>query len=360
METFQSLILIVLSLTLTACAATAQVKNGKSNYQLAADYSEQFRGLSVLIIKGDKTVFEQYQNGFTAQDSHVLASGTKSFSGLIAVAAAEDGLLKLDDKVSDTITEWKSDPQKAKITIRQILTLTSGIDTGENGRPPAYSEAIKTNVKYEPGTAFEYGPAPFQIFGEVMRRKLKNETPLDYLKRRLLNQIGLQVAEWRHQEGQPNLPSGAFLSAKEWAKFGLFIKNGGKWNGKQIVSAKLLKECFAGTKANPNYGLTWWLNRSHDASANVPAKSNGRNQGLQDLLGITPETTAMSEEGIGAEFPKDLVMAAGAGKQRLYIVPSLDLVIVRQGRQARFDDREFLARALYGKTYAELKGAKKN
>jgi hypothetical protein len=63
---------------------------------------------------------------------------------------------------------------------------------------------------------------------------------------------------------------------------------------------------------------------------------------MQDLLGIEPETTRISKEGISPDLPKDLFMAAGAGKQRLYVIPSLDLVIVRQGRQARFDDRDFL------------------
>lgn len=326
----------------------AQAVTDPRGYQLAADYSARHRGLSLLILKGGKVVFEQYHNGHTADTPHMLASGTKSFSGILAVAAVEDGLLKLDEKVSDTITEWKTDPQKSKITVRHLLSLTSGIDTGENGRPPTYAEAIKYGMKYEPGTAFEYGPVPFQVFGEVMRRKLasKKETPLDYLKRRILHPIGLNVASWTHQNGQPDLPSGVFLTAREWAKFGQFIHQSGKWQGRQIIPKKLLEECFVGTKANPNYGLTFWLNRSSDGSANVPVKSNGRSQRLQDLLGIEPETTRISEAGIGANLPKDIAMAAGAGKQRLYVIPSLDLIIVRQGRQSRFNDREFLSKLL--------------
>ena len=57
----------------------------------------------------------------------------------------------------------------------------------------------------------------------------------------------------------------------------------------------------------------------------------------------------MSKNGIGAEIARDLYMAAGAGKQRLYIIPSLDMVTARQGRQSRFDDREFLTRLIAGK-----------
>lgn len=60
-------------------------------------------------------------------------------------------------------------------------------------------------------------------------------------------------------------------------------------------------------------------------------------------LGIEPETTRLSQDGFSEKLPHDLVVAAGAGKQRLYIIPSLDMVIVRQGQQARFDDTEFLS-----------------
>ena len=69
-----------------------------------------------------------------------------------------------------------------------------------------------------------------------------------------------------------------------------------------------------------------------------------------DISGNNAETTRISKNGISADLPNDLFLAAGAGKQRLYIIPSLDLVIVRQGRQARFDDAEFLKRLLIGKT----------
>ena len=341
-------LIILAQLSYAGVPARTPAQGEQESYRLASEYSARHRGLSVLVIKGGKVVFEQYQNGHTAETAHLLASGTKSFSGVMAVAAVEDGLLKLDDRVSDTITEWRGDKQKSRITIRQLLTLTSGIDTGDNGRPPAYAEAIKLGMRHEPGTTFEYGPVPFQVFGEFMRRKLeaKGETPLAYLKRRVFGPIGLEVALWRHQGGQPNLPSGAFLTAREWAKFGRFILNRGKWDGKQIISAKLMAECFEGTKANPNYGLTFWLNRSQDGSANVAAKTGGFNRRLQEVMDRDPETTQMSKQGLGRELPNDIVMAAGAGKQRLYIIPSLDMVIVRQGQQSPFDDREFLSHLL--------------
>ena len=250
---YASTLVVVLLAGLLPGHHTAQVKSFSASgpelarYQLAADYSRNNRGLSVLVIKGDKVVFEQYDKGYSADTPHMLASGTKSFVGVMAVAAVEDRLLKLDELVSDTITEWKSDGRKSKITISQLLHLVSGIGGGTLGRPPDYADAITAQADFEPGTKFQYGPAPFQIFGEVMRRKLasRKEGPLDYLKRRILDPIGLKVSFWQlGSDGNPHLPSGAFLKASEWAKFGIFLKNGGKWNGKQLVPKKLLDLCF--------------------------------------------------------------------------------------------------------------------
>jgi CubicO group peptidase (beta-lactamase class C family) len=337
------------SFLLSGCAAHAQKTTGlKTNYQLAANYSAEARGLSVIVMKGDKIVFEEYQNGHSANTPHLLASGTKSFSGVMLAAAIDDGLIKgFDEKVSDTITEWKGDPRREKITLRQLLSLTSGIDVGQNLRPPTYSSAVRNTSRYEPGERFQYGPAPFQIFGEVMRRKLatKNESVMAYLKRRIFDQIGLRTDRWTLQERQPNLPSGAFLTAREWLKFGQMLKDGGKWNGKQIIKKSLLDELSIGSKPNPNYGLTFWLNRSHSGKADV-IDTAGR---LRNIMGDEDVgTTAISKNGIDKQLPHDIYMAAGAANQRLYIIPSLDMVIVRQGRMTRYDDRKFLSLLING------------
>ncbi|MEP6903326.1 MAG: serine hydrolase [Actinomycetota bacterium] len=314
-------------------AQTAKILTEPERFKLAAEYSAANRGVSVLVMKGDKIVFEDYENGHTADGAWFLASGTKSFSGVMLAAAIEDKLVKsFDEIISDTITEWKTDKQKANITLRQLLSLTSGIDAGQIGRVPEYADAINSPVKYEAGTTFEYGPVPYQIFGEVMRRKLapKKETVMDYLKRRILDPIGLKVAFWRMSGGNLLLPQGANLTAREWVKFGLFLKNGGQWNGQQIVAKKLLDELVSGSKANPAYGITFWLNHEGKSPTGMP--------------------TAMRVETNNGEAVKDLYMAAGAGNQRLYIIPSKDLVIVRQADFGQFDDREFLGRLIFGKS----------
>lgn len=328
---------IVSSLLFFSFGCTVKAQNSRAlseqeRYKLAAEYSAENRGRAVLVMKGDKIVFEDYENGHTDEMPWFLASGTKSFSGAMLAAAIEDKLIKnFDEKVSETITEWKNDKPKKDITLRQLLSLTSGIDAGQIGLVPDYTDAINFPVKSNAGERFEYGPVPFQIFGEVMRRKLapKKQTVMDYLKKRILEPIGLKVFFWRTSDGNPLLPQGATLTAREWVKFGLLLKNGGKWNGKQIIGKKLLDELTVGSKANPAYGITFWLNREGKSPAGMP--------------------TAMRVETVGGEEVKDLYMAAGAGNQRLYIIPSKDLVIVRFGNFGKYDDREFLGRLIFGK-----------
>lgn len=62
------------------------------------------------------------------------------------------------------------------------------------------------------------------------------------------------------ENGRPLLPQGATLTAREWVKFGMLLKNGGKWNGKQIVRKALLDELTVSSSANPAYGISFWLN----------------------------------------------------------------------------------------------------
>ena len=309
------------------------------NFKLAAAYAAAHGSFAVLVMHDGKIQFEEYQNGKVATDALELASGTKSFWGIAAVAAEEDGLLKLDEKVSETITEWKSDPKREPITIRQLLTLTSGIQGGEIARPPLYDDALNAPLTTEPGVAFHYGPAPFQIFGELMKRKLKDsgQNGVDYLKARILEPIGLDVGVWRSsKDGNPLMPQGAKLTAREWAKFGQLIINGGTWDGKQIVSKSAIDQCFSGTKANPHYGLTFWL-KGLDPEED------------KDLIPATDSAKPIDR------LPDDFVMAAGLGKQRLYIIPSLKLVVVRQGKilGGTFKDAQFLSLLLTGKAREE-------
>lgn len=297
----------------------------------AAKYNEAHNGVSFLVIQGGRTLAESYPNRGSASVARELASGTKSFSGVMALCAQQDGLLTLDEPVSKTISEWAADDRKS-ITIRQLLTLSSGIPGGENalssGRVPSYAEAILVQPKFAPGVRFQYGPNPFMAFGEVMRRKLapRKESVQQYLVRRIFKPLGMEHGFWRQDEdGNVHLPSGVRMTAREWAKFGTMVLQ----DGKDVLPPGKVKALFEGTRANPSYGLTWWL----------PSKG-----------GFDP--TGFRRWQWSSELPDDVSVAAGAGGQRLYVVPSQKLIVVRQApllRQDTFKDLDFLLALFVGK-----------
>lgn len=301
----------------------------------AARYSASSNGHAVLVMIDGETVYETYNNGWGREQPHRLASGTKSFAGVAAAIAADEGLLNFDEPVSETITEWREDPRLSRVTIGQLLTLTSGIDPGENSVVLPYSEVIDVKSKHKPGTKFEYGPNPFQIFGALMNRKLASanlsDDYLSFLRSRVFDPIGMKVGIWRRtNSGDPHVPSGAFITAAEWAKFGKLLCDSGRWNDQQIIQETLLKQLTEGTKANPAYGTTFWLGVQGGVDAGTDAA--GR-------------TTSPDVKRVPF---RDLFMAAGAGKQRLYVIPSLRLVAVRFGetKGRRFRDDEFLKRLI--------------
>jgi len=126
----------IIALFLSALApAEAGVKE-------AARYNAEKGGVSMAVIKDGAVVFEAYPNGGTPEKAWALASGTKSFSGVIAAAAVMDGLLTLDETIAETLPEWRGDLRKSQITIRDLLTLTSGIETTRPGNFEAYASAI--------------------------------------------------------------------------------------------------------------------------------------------------------------------------------------------------------------------------
>jgi len=306
-----------------------------ADYQAAATYSASYRGISLLVIQDGEVVFEDYPGDGAADRAQPLASGTKSFVGIMAAAAVQDGLLTLDERVSDTITEWQGS-QREDITIRQLLNLTDGLRPPRRaGRIPSYGVAILMRLGRRPGESFVYSPAPFQVFGELMRRKLDGD-PVEYLTRRVLDPIGLEVGEWRRgRDDNPTLPAGARLTARNWARLGEFLLARGVWNGEELVSPEAFEELFVGSEANPAYGLTWWLVRpiSFQFAASTPPMDDS--------------TDFWQHPDV---FPSDMVMAAGAGDQRLYVSWEQNIVVVRQaegimgalmGRRLSWSDVQF-------------------
>jgi CubicO group peptidase (beta-lactamase class C family) len=310
----------------------------EARYQLAAEYSAARSGHVLLILQAEEVVLEAGQNGHRAEEPHPLYSASESFWGLLAMAADSDGLLDIDEPVSFTIGEFEGHPWKRDMRIRQLLHGTSGLEPGVRAlrpdeTPNLYERAIALDMVSRPGERFQYGSGQLFVFAEVLRRKLASRSadPLDYLKERILDPIGLAVADWdRDDAGNPDVAFGAKLSAREWAKLGILLKNRGMWQGRTAVGAEAVAAVLQGSAASPEYGLALWRN--------VP-----RETAEADRSAAGPDRT-FYPDGL-----PDMVVAAGVGNQRLYVIPSLDLVVVRFGEVDRhWRDQEFMRRLVDG------------
>jgi len=301
--------------------------------KLASDYSMGHNGQTLIVMFDGKVVAEEYADGGAADRPQMLASGSKSFVSIAAAAAVEDGIIKLEDPVCESLIEWKGDQQKSQITYRHLLTLTSGLKASDRvfvRTQPAWKDTAAGPMTGKPGAQFQYGANQLNVFALALQQKLGTETFEAYLKRRVLDPLGIKV-EWRMRcaDGNPQVGGGGFITSRDWATFGEFVRLEGLWQGKKIIAPEHVAECFKGTTANPAYGQTWWLKEEVTPElirANMILRSEWANVANSD------------------ELPNDLVAACGAGKQRLYIIPSEKLVVVRQGGFAArgFSDVEFL------------------
>ncbi len=193
---------------------------------------------------------------------HKIYSGTKAFWGLAALAAEEDGLLSLDERVAETIPAWQADSRKARVTIRQLLDFSAGlapVNYLHNDNPgDRDSIAIRAPLVANPGSAFIYGPSALQVFHAVLKEKLRGESPTRYLERRVLRRIGLGSQRYlKDRAGNPLLATGWILSARQWARLGEVALKGGA----PIVSSGSMAQCWRGSGPNRAFSLGWWNNR---------------------------------------------------------------------------------------------------
>lgn len=302
------------------------------DFRAAADYSRSHHGAALLVIQNGRTVFEDYPDREGAGAARKIYSGTKAFWNLAALAAAQDGLFALDEPVANTIGSWRNDARKSRVTIRQLLDFSSALE------PAFYIQntqavdrdaiALSRPVLAEPGTLFTYGPSNLQVFFEVLKAKLHGEAPTDFLERRVLNRLGLGPQRYLpDKRGNPLLASGFALTARQWAKLGQLVLNGGA----PVISPTSLAQCWRGSSANPAFAFGWWNNR---------AAPNGFELDFERAL--DRKGTNWHGACLCRDAPSDLVACIGSLGQRLYVSASLELIVVRQANGGSFSDAQFL------------------
>jgi CubicO group peptidase (beta-lactamase class C family) len=313
------------------------------DFESAAAYSREHGGLGLRVEEGGRVIFQDYASDFSESTPHRIFSGTKNFVAIAALIAAQEGLLSLDEPASKTLPEWRRD-RRREITLDELLSQTSGLEPGTDIIDSARDQmkaALRVPLIDAPGTRFHYGPVGYQAFGEILKRKLEpsGRSVEGYMKSRVFRPLGIEIASWKHDDaGNPLMHAGLWLTAEEWAKFGEFINLQAQTHRKILVEPDLFAILFKPHEANPAYGLSFWLNRP---------QPEDREQKMTELL------PAIDGEQLDADGPRDIYAALGTSHQRLYVIPSKDLVIVRFAYGSSFSDQDFLSRLLTGRPHPD-------
>jgi CubicO group peptidase (beta-lactamase class C family) len=232
-----------------------------------------------------------------------VASQQKSFVAVLVAIGIDKGLIDIEKPVSAYLgTGWsKASPeQEAAIRVIDVLTMSSGLDEKFGFAAPS-------------GTLFFYNTPVYAITKRILVAAAKQ--PLETLTSEWLTvPAGMKETAWRKRPAalaSIGNDTGLVTTPRDTALFGLMVLNNGVSNdGKRVVSEKNLKALFTRSPANPAYGRLWWLNGSDYTMRALAGRVDG------PLI---------------AAAPTDMIAALGAFDRRLYIVPSLKLVVVRTG-----------------------------
>ena len=187
-----------------------------------------------------------------------------------------------------------------------------------------------------PGTVFTYGPSHLQVFCELLRRKLNGTSTFAYLHEHVTGPLGIGGFEYKQdQKGNPLFATGFQLSALQWIRLGQMILGHGQFDGQQIVPSDLLQQAFVGSSANPSYGLTFWINR--------PAGIFAGEADMEKRLDLPWQRAGWRGICLSKAAPPDMVIGLGSHYQRLFVIPSMNLAVVRlSSADSKFSDAEFL------------------
>jgi CubicO group peptidase (beta-lactamase class C family) len=277
------------------------------------------QSVGVIVLRGGRIAAESYAADWGPAKSFQLASAAKSVVSVLIGMAIDQGFIKgVEQSAADFIPEWRGTP-KAAITLRHLLTMTSGLHFEDlavrNIAGDQFALNAATPIDHPPGTHWAYATPMFHLLYHVVARAVGQ--PFEtYAQRMLIGPLGMEHWSWLTSVGQS--ASGpvtnyytALCSTRDLARFGLFALRGGRWQGRQLVSAAYMKAATSPSQElNPSYGYLWWENAKPGVNASG-AEAGFRFEGS----------------------PPDTFGALGAGGQVAIETPSLDLVVVRQGRQ---------------------------
>jgi CubicO group peptidase (beta-lactamase class C family) len=203
-------------------------------------------------------------------------SVTKSVLSILVGIAIDKGLLRLDQKLPELVTEATEgtiDPRAADITLRDLLTMSSGFAPYEMAQVRGVWNSsvwmIRRTVEHPPGTRFYYDDQGTNLIAIILRRAVGGNIA-EFAKNELFAPLQIDRYQWAVDE-DGNLPgySGLHLTGRDMAKIGLLYLQQGRWRERQVVSEAYVRDSTrrhsdGGEPANAGYGYLWWTRTTRD------------------------------------------------------------------------------------------------
>ncbi|MCB1625501.1 MAG: serine hydrolase [Pseudomonadales bacterium] len=289
----------------------------------AERYANDTQSVALLIWHRGALRYEKYWPGHDRNTRTDPFSAHKSVVGLLMGAAIQDGLIKsVDEPAANYLPEWRHDSRR-DITIRDLLQMSSGLEIVRFGTWASFQltlgsditdTALSVPAEHPHGSEFQYLNVNAQLLGIILQRAAGKRYS-QYLSERLWGRIGAPTAYvWLDREGgMAHTFCCIYTTARGWLQVGLLLKNQGRFQDDQVVPAQWIADMVTPAATNPNYGYQIWL-----------GSPPGQERRYNDKT-----IKAYHSEPFVAD---DVVFIDGFGGQRVYVVPSQDLVIVRTGK----------------------------
>ncbi|MEM8606628.1 MAG: serine hydrolase [Myxococcota bacterium] len=283
-------------------------------YAMAPDMNTQ----SVVVMQDGEVVAEWYAPDRGPEDWVTSWSVAKSFAGTMIGIALHEGLLpSLDEPMTTYIPEWL-DTESASITLRDVLSMSTGhvwkewdgpIDdvVALGTRTDQLGYALDQEVGFPPGEVWNYSSGAIMLLSRVLMEATGMD-PSEYAQSRLFDPLGFERAEW-WEDGGGNTIMYCCIDAtsRDFAKLGQLYLQDGVWEGERLLPEDWVSEATRAQQPdNPSYGLAWWLNGE----------------------GGRPDRPTV---------PRSLYWAQGFDGQFIFVFPEQGLVVVRNALFVRPD-----------------------
>jgi CubicO group peptidase (beta-lactamase class C family) len=270
------------------------------------DYLQLKNSKGFIILVNGRIVLENYFNGHTATTPFYWASAGKTLTSTMVGIAKQENLINLDAKVSQYIgANWTSETLSKEnlITSRNLLTMTSGLNDATDAVDPA-------SLTYTADAGMRWAYHNVYVKLQDVVAQVSGGTFENYFNTKLKTRIGMD-GNWI-QVGNNSVYTS---TTRSMARFGLFALNQGSWNGTSILNSTYFNEATTTSQnINLSYGYLWWLNGK--TSFHLPQSQ------LSFPGSIIPAG------------PNDMFMALGKNDQKIYVIPSKKMVVIRMGDAA--------------------------